>query len=168
LKLLRDYIINEIKTRVPDLKTVRSWNNQFDRSNNENEDNNDEQAFDYPACFVELSTEEVKNVALGIKYVSLIVRLHLGFEGYSKERPQDYTILDTIDASITGMRGGEGDTVQFSSLVESDTFLDTDFDNVNNPILEYTTVWTKKTAYNRSGLATKVAPTGLDIIEEII
>lgn len=168
MRLLRDYLIAQVKSRVPEFKTVRMFNNQFVNSNNDDKELNTEQAFDYPACFIELIEEEVRPVSLGIRYVDLTINFHLGKEAYSKERPQDYDFIDRVDAALSGMRGAEGDTVQFSSLVEAVTDIDEDFSNVNNPILTYETTWTKKNSYTRRGFTQKPAPTAHDVTGTIL
>lgn len=167
MKAFRDYIINEIQTRLPSFKTVRMFNNQFERSNNDETKENIEGSFGYPACFIELEEREVKNVALGIKHVDLLVRLHVGLEDYTKKRPNDYITIDDVDLAMQGMRGDSADTVQFSSMIENITAIDTDFNNVNNPILEYTTTYTRLNAYTRKGFTTKAAPTDHNVIANI-
>ena len=141
-------------------------NNQFDISNNDNVDDNGTHSFAYPACFIEFEQQEVRTASLGIKYVDIIIRLHLGIEEYSKERPQDYNLIDEVDYQMIGMRGSEIDTVQFGSLRENNTILDTDFNNVNNPILEYITTYTRKNSYTRKDFVVKSPPNQLNVIGE--
>lgn len=168
MRAFRDYILNEIKTRVTDFRDVRMYNNQFDHSNNDDISQNDEAPFDYPCCFVELSIQEVRQVAIGIKYVDIIVRLHIGIEEYLRERELDYTFIDDIDDKLLGMRGDSIDTVQFSSWIENTTDLDENFNNINRPVLEYRTTYTRTTNNKRKNLITKLAPTNLNVIGDTL
>ena len=167
MRALRDYILNEIKTRLPDLRDVRMWNNQFNHSNNDDTDLNDEEAFDYPCCFVEFEIQETRPVSLGVVYVDLLIRLHLGIENYSDERPLDYDVIDNVSQAMHGMRGSSTDTVQFSSLQESNIIPDTEFNNITVTVLEYRTTYSKLTAYTRVNNVDKLPPTGLNITSSI-
>lgn len=162
MKAFRDYILAEIQTRLPTLKTVRMFNNQFEKSNNDDSSLNTEAAFGYPACFVELEEVEVRNVALGIKFVDLKVRLHIGIENYTKQRASDYITVDNISDAMQGMRGDEADTVQFSSMEEQTVTIDVDYNNVNRPVLEFNTTYTKLSNYKRRAFTLKSTPNTLD------
>lgn len=168
MKELRNYILEEIKTRLPEYVTVRMFNDQYNKSNNDEIEDNIEQAFGYPSCFVEFEQQEVRNMSLGIKHVDMLIRLHLGFENYSLEREQVYDLIDKTDSAMQGMRGSETDTVQFSSLIENNTLLDGEFNNVNNPVFEYLTTYTRLNAYKRKNNTVKPAPTNLQTDGTII
>ena len=157
MKAFRDYILNEIQARLPQLKTVRMFNNQFERSNNDDTTQNIEAAFKYPACFVEIVQNDSRSVALGIKYIDLTVRLHIGLEDYRKQRADDYITIDDIADAMQGMRGAAGDAVQFGSMEEQTITIDTDFNNVNRPILEFNTTYTKLSGYTRRNFILKTS-----------
>ena len=168
MRKFRDYILTELKSRLPDVKTIRMFNNQFIRGNDDDFEKNDEQAFDYPAVFVELVTDEINNMPLGISHINLTVRLHVAEECYLLEQVDALDLVDTVGRAVKGMRGSETDTVQFSSLNEGVTTLDINSNNVNISILEYTTVYYRKNSYTRSSGVEKPAPTTLQVDGTII
>ena len=69
-----------ILDQVTDLKDVRLFNNQFLRSNNDTTDNNTEQAFLYPCCFIEFTDIEYKQQLQNIQEFLGTMRLYIGFE----------------------------------------------------------------------------------------
>lgn len=174
MKALRDYIINEVKTRIVDeagnpyFRDVRMYNNQFERSNNDDFEANDEAPFAYPCCFIEFDIQEVRGVALGVKYVDINIIFRLGLENYSLEREEDFDVIDQFDEKILGMRGGENDPVQFSSLQEALTDIDENHNNINRPVMTYKTTYTRLNGYTRKNFITKSAPTGKNVSGEII
>ena len=58
---------------IPDLKTVRKWNNQFERMN-------EESAFDFPCVFIDFSTLASNDLSQGIRTINFVITLYLGFE----------------------------------------------------------------------------------------
>lgn len=167
MKQLRGYIINEIKTRVPTLRDVRMFNNQFERSNNDDADNNDEYPFDYPCCFVEIQTEEIRPVGMGIVYMDLNILLHLGVEQYGREREEDYDLVDVVHNAINGMRGSIADTVQFSSLSLDNIEYDSNSSNIGRPVITYKTTYTHMVGFTGSDNIDKTPPTDLNLTVDI-
>lgn len=58
---------------IPDLKTVRLYNNQFERMN-------EESAFDFPCVFIQYSTLASNDLGQGVRCIDFVITLHLGFE----------------------------------------------------------------------------------------
>lgn len=147
MKELFNFIKAKINTAVPAIKTVRLWNNQTGRE----KDTKNEMPVKFPALFIEIIvSEDIKNLSLGIKDVPLIIRCRFALEGYKFERLSDLDFQKTFDSFIQNFRGNPSDTVQFSTLQEQMTDLDEDSDQVNEPFIDYRTIWRKQSAYPRS------------------
>lgn len=158
------YILTELRARVPEAMTVRVFNNQFERSNQDDPEDNDEAAFDYPAIFVEVEAEETKPVGMGITYYNLLVRLHIGTEGYDLERLGHYDLVDIVHNQMRGMRGSDTDTVQFSQFIDTGMQPDDNFNNVKVTVKEYRTTYTDKSAYKRAANVEKTTPNTVTVI----
>lgn len=163
MKELFEFLKTKINASVPAIKTVRMWNGQTTRER----DNKNENPVKFPAVFVEFITEGIDNYSLGIKNVRLRVRFRFALESYKFTRLADLDFQKNFDSFIQSFRGNEDDTVHFSTLQEDVNELDEDFDQVNEPYMDYLTIWRKTSAYKRSGdvLKTPVTPdvTGLKL-----
>lgn len=69
---------NEIKSNLPEIKTVGLWNNQFE---NEKEEN----PFLYPCVFIEMQVTEFRELTNGVQQFDMILTTHLGFESFKDE-----------------------------------------------------------------------------------
>jgi len=167
MKDLIQYIITEIQTRIPELKTVRMFNNQYERSNNDDTESNIEAPFDYPALFVEITQEDIKPTSLGYVFRDIAIILHVGTEGYDYERIAHYELLDKV-IGLAGLRGSSSDTVQFSSWIPGDIMQDIDYNNVKVTPVMFRFTYTDKTAYNRATSVEKAPPFVLGINKEIL
>jgi len=145
MKELFEFIKGKILAGVPQVKTVRMYNNQISQMNTSRK----EKPMAFPAVLVEFITEEVQNFSLGIKNVRLTVRFRFAIEGYTFERLQNLDFQDDFDGVIQSLRGNETDPVQFSTMQEQVNELDEDFDNVQQPYIDYSTIFRKKSAYAR-------------------
>ena len=145
-----------LKTRltatVPAIKTVRMWNAQTDHNF---QNPKDERPIALPACFVEFQALQTNNLSLGIKDVQILIKFRFALEHYTFERLSDLDFQDNFDYFIQTFRGNSTDTVQFSSLIEQETDLDEEFDNVNQPAISYTTWWRKLSGYTRKNDTTR-------------
>lgn len=144
--ILARIVGEEVPTPKPKFKTVEMWRGQTTRERLEKKQN----PFRLPAVFIEFIVEDVQNFSLGIKNVTVRVRFRFAFQSMKFERLEDLDFQDLFDKHIQGLRGNPADTVQFSSLQEVVTDLDEDFDNVNEPFVDYMTIWRKTSAYKRA------------------
>lgn len=124
-------VYNKLKeqlSQIQGLKTVGIWNNQLQRESVEN-------AFLYPACFVEFNNENFKDLTEGVQQFDSIVTLHLCFESYKDE---DTFILqlkqDVYKATHTLQCG-----VSASKLLRVAERQDFDHDNVQDYQTDYKT-----------------------------
>lgn len=158
MKALFNFISAYILSNIPAVKTVKMWNNQIDHSNDIKK--RDEKPFRYPAVFVEFITEDVENrFSFGIKNVKLKIRFRFAIKHYTYVRLADLDFGDAFDFWISKLRGNPADAVQFTTLQEILTELDEEFENVNAPYADYTTMWRKVSAYTRG---TDITVNGVD------
>ena len=68
----------EIERELPEIKTVRLYNNQFENESTEN-------AFLYPCCFLQFQANGFKELSQGVQQFDMTVTTHLGFESYKDE-----------------------------------------------------------------------------------
>lgn len=152
MKDLFEFIKAKINASIPELKTVAVWNNQTSRER----DTKTEGVIKFPAVFIEFLTDEgVQNLSLGIKRVPLRVRCRFAIEGYRFQRLEDFELQKKFDSFIQNFRGNPDDVVQFSTLQEMANDLDEAHDQVNEPFIDYSTMWTKNSAYQRKTDITK-------------
>lgn len=154
MKALFEYIEAQINARVPAIKTVRMWNNQFLHSNGnasrESRGYRDEKPFKYPACFLEFIVEEVNNLPLGITDYMLTVRFRFGVERYKFERLETFDFCDAFMRYIHGMMPTDASGLTFTSFHLIKPEFDEDFNNVEAPYIDYRTRYRHIPAYSRS------------------
>jgi hypothetical protein len=103
MKQLYIDIRDRLTSEVTQLQTVRLFNNQFERSNNDDSGNNDEQAFPYPAAFIEFPDDNlVLSSSYGVRILDVLVRVHIGIETYELE---DLDLLDLIETVKSKLQG---------------------------------------------------------------
>lgn len=145
MKALFEYIAARITAQVPEIKTVRMWNNQFENSNETKGRN--EKAFAYPACFVEFEVTNTQNRIFKIKDYDLIVRFRFGVEGYKFTRLSTFEFCDRFDAAIQLMAPVSPSTLIFTNFEEIRTDFDENFNNVEIPVKEYRTMYRSTVLY---------------------
>lgn len=156
MKALFNYIKARINADVPEIKTVRMWNQQFQHSNGT--DNKlggaktgyrDEKAFPYPACFIEFQVNDVNNYAMGIKDYFLTVRMRFGVQSYKFERLDTFDFRDNFDSMIQLMAPTALSGLTFTTFQEVQTEFDEDWNNVEVPYIDYRTRYRSATSYQR-------------------
>jgi hypothetical protein len=165
MRELYEFIKAKINADLPEYKTVRMWRNQFNRSNREGTDGRSENAFRYPACFIEFTTVDYDNQAIGYSNVDLIVRFHFGFEDYKLEKLDSDTMLTAFNKQMFRFRGNEGDAVHFTSMQPILNLDDPDDNNVDLRILEYSTKYRHVANYDEG---TEIKPVDLDLTAELL
>ena len=112
---------NSLKTQIETVsavKTVRLFNNQFNKDSEEN-------AWAYPAVFIEFLDINWETTQLANQQGSLTIRLHQGFESYATE---DLAILDTLQLINAAVHGYQG--ASFTALQRTNEEQDTDHNQV--------------------------------------
>jgi hypothetical protein len=78
----------EIQSKIPRIKTVGLFNNQFTHSNGEQKEGRDQNPFLYPACYIQFDygSATFQDYSQGVQHIdSVNVITHLGFESYKNE-----------------------------------------------------------------------------------
>ncbi|MDQ3534628.1 MAG: hypothetical protein M3421_03275, partial [Bacteroidota bacterium] len=110
MKYLFEQIRDRLIAQVPALKTVDMFNSQYDRSNNDNTEQNIQEPFDYPACFISFENITWVGISSGVQDAQVTVRLHIGFTHLVEFLP----VFDLVQ-SIHLVLAGFGDSY-FTSL----------------------------------------------------
>jgi hypothetical protein len=152
------FLKTKINANVPTIKTVQIWRGQTDMADSEDDKKRKQYSFPRPAVFIEFVPQETRNLSLGIQNVDLLIRFRFSIEHYTVERLQDLDFLDTFHNTMLALRGNSTDTVQFSSLQEVQTEQDSNFSNVDNPVIEYLTCWRKISGYKRPNTDVQLNP----------
>ena len=153
MKELFNFIKNAMLTRMvtgtppkPIIKHVEMWRGQTTRERIQKTEN----PYRTPAVFMEFLVEETRNLSLGIKDISLRVRFRFALHHMKFERFEDLDFQTDFDRFIQGLRGNATDPVQFGTLQENVDMKDEDYDMINEPFLDYLTVWRKNSAYKQA------------------
>lgn len=158
MKALIEYITEQINTRVPAIKTVRPWNNQFLHSNETyNTPGKDrgrigyrnEKPFKYPACFIELVTESIQNFPLGITDYNLIVRFRFGVESYKFVKLETFDFCDDFLAVMHLLAPTNASGLTFTTFQIVASEFDEDHNNVDAPFIDYRTRYRHIVSYTR-------------------
>lgn len=126
-------LVARLLANVPELKTVRLFNNQFNHSNNEDQRN--EQAFLYPCALIEFSEIEYQTQTQLIQSYTGVVRLHIGFESYKLEDTDVLALKQNIYKNIHGFQVSTVKT--FGKFLRLRETMDTDHDNIMVYIQDY-------------------------------
>jgi hypothetical protein len=133
--------------RVPEIKTIDLFNNQFERESKNN-------PVKFPCCFIEFENFDWKSQSGGIQIGNLVVKFHIGFETYktnnSSGRPDesnDIDFLDLIEKIHTSIN--MFNTENFNPLLRVTEQQNTDHDNVLTWVVSYSTMITDDGAERR-------------------
>jgi hypothetical protein len=151
-----NYIAARIEARVPAIKKVDLWNNQFIKSNTDRK----HKAFPYPICFVEFIINQTNNYSQGFKDYFMTVRFRFGVEGYKFQRLETFDFCDDFHAAIYLMRPTDVSGLYFTSFQEVNTEFDEDHNQVEVPHTDYRTRYRSTVAHNPSEVL--APPTALE------
>lgn len=140
-----EYLKDRINQDIPNIRTVRIWNDQFVQSNEQRK----EKAFPYPCLFVEFISNDVRNWSLGIKDIDLTIRFRYGLESYKFERLDDLDLSESLDSILQELHRSGLSGVVFSTIQLSNWEHDSDHENVNVPILDYSCYLRKSNSFRR-------------------
>lgn len=126
-------LYNSLKTdltAITGIKHVALWNNQLERENEEN-------AFLYPAIFIEFMPSTFRDkgkLAVSQEY-DLMVRLHICFESYLDEDTSILTLTDNVWQTVHNKQYGT-----FGKLLRRNEEQNFDHPNVQVYIQDYATL----------------------------
>ncbi len=128
-------IVTRLQAKVPELKTIKLFNDQFNHSNSDVNENNDEQAFLYPCCFLEFTEIEYTTATSLLQSFTGILRLHIGFESYKNEELDMFALKQKIYKALQGFQ--VSDVNIFGKLTRLRETTDTEHNNIYIYIQEY-------------------------------
>jgi hypothetical protein len=147
---LYDNIKARITELVPEIKTVRLFNNQFEKEKTEN-------AFDYPCLFVEFMSLPWETKSKGLQEAAAVIRLHLGFESLETEEREIFSLAEKVHQNIQKHSAAD----LFTNLTRINEMPDGDHDAVIVWLIDYSTL-----LYDTSGHITKkLVPAKIDDLE---
>jgi hypothetical protein len=173
LKALFEYIAARITARVTDIRTVRMWNSQLEHQNTSlSKDKGtykstgfkDEQAFRYPAVFIEFIVESVNNLPMQVKDYILTVRFRFARESYKFTRLETFDFVDAFDQAIQMMAPTDASGLTFTTFQEVLTEWDENHDNVEAPYRDYRTRYRYQLTQN----TIDVTGTSLEVNADIV
>ena len=149
-----------LESQVAELQTIRLFNNQFERSNNEN---GDEQAFAYPCCFIEFFNDApMISQGAGAKRLDVEVRLHIGFESYELEDLDIFNLVEKIQIALDGYS-----TTSFTPLTYLAQRNDYNHNNIYIYQLEYACIYEDDSSYIKNNTVTSNAPHTLNLTVDL-
>jgi hypothetical protein len=122
---------DEIQTRLPEIKYVALFNNQFIHSNGVQRNEN---AFLYPCVLLEFSQSNFRDLSQGVQQFDITVTTHLGFESYKDEDTDVLRLKQELYKVVQRFRNG-----YFSKLTRIAERQDFDHDNIQVFVTEYLT-----------------------------
>lgn len=156
-----------LESEVLELQTIRLFNDQFNKSNNEGAT---EQAFAYPCCFIEFFNDApMISQGAGAKRLDVNVRLHIGFESYELEDLYIFDLVEKIQIALDGYS-----TTSFTPLTYLAQRNDYNHNNIYIYQLEYACIYEDDSSYIKNNTITKEGPyklalnIDLDIDNDII
>lgn len=125
-------LVTRLNAKVPELLTVRKWNNQFTNEDREN-------AFRYPACFIGFTSMEWLPTSANTPLTTnlhqqqrgeLIITLYLGFEKYEDESDSWPDIEPIIQKVWHWLQGWSGSSEYYNAFNRIQEREDNNHDNV--------------------------------------
>jgi hypothetical protein len=145
LKYILDILKARLIEQVPELKTVDLFNNQYARSNNDNTEENTQEAFDYPSCFISFEDITWSGTSSGAQKANLIVRLHIGYSNLMSS----LGVFDLVSDIHVALQGFGDPTSKFQTLKRESERPNYDHNNVYVYEVDYRTAFLDDSTYNR-------------------
>ena len=154
MKALYQSIRTQIENNCASIKWVRLFNDQFNRSNNDDPGQNDEQAFPYPCCFIEFyGNNDMISQGNGAKRLNVDVRIYIGFESYELEDLEMFDIVAEVQTALEGFTPTNGSPLTYMAQRN-----DYNHNNVYIYELEYNCQFEDDLKYYQNGLVTSAGP----------
>jgi hypothetical protein len=150
--LLFDALKEHITAKVPEIKTFRLYNNQFEKEGVE-------KAFAFPAVFVEFSTLEYVTKSESLQEADTVVRFHLGFASLKTEDRDIFILAGKLNFQLQNFSIANLITAFDRKREEQDS----NHDAVIVWKMEYNTLLTDNTANRKNKLRLVVGVPDLDV-----
>jgi hypothetical protein len=160
MKALYQSIRTRLESQVTAIKYVRLFNDQFNKSNNDNPDQNIQEAFPYPCAFIEFPNDNPQvSAGVGAKRLDVLVRIKIGFESYKLEDLAMFDLATLVQIALEGYK----DTM-YSPLTYVAQRMDYDHDNVYIYEFDFRTTYSDDTKYALKDLVETPGPFASEII----
>lgn len=121
-------IQTRLQTAVPQLQLVDLYKNQFEDTQNKDENSNPQQAIPYPNAFILFpSDNEQISAGGGVKQLSVLITIKIGFESYDLTPLDMFDLADAVELALDGYTDG----VSFSQLTYVAHRVPTDITNIS-------------------------------------
>lgn len=151
-------LFNDLKAKialeVPEIKTFRLFNNQFDKEGTE-------KAFAYPAVMVEFLTLDYITKNEGLQEANTMLMFHLGFSSLKTEDEEIFTLAEKLHEALQGFYN----ECIFSPLDRKRELQDVDHDAVIVWQIEYATLLVDNSGNRRRRLVEVTTVPDLDVIK---
>jgi hypothetical protein len=124
---LYNALITNINNNLPEIKTVKLYNNQLERENVEN-------PFLYPAIFIEFTDKQFNELSQGVQQINMIVNIRLCFASYKDEDTDILRLKQDVYKVINRFRNE-----YFSRLLRVSEEQNYDHNNIQQYIIGYKT-----------------------------
>lgn len=144
---------------------VRLYNEQPDKMRSHST-----RAIKRKSVFIELEVEETMNKLVGINEFQLVMRCRIYNDNKKFSKLDDITLIENLNGILQNQNGGVDNVFRFTSLERIFHDLDSDHDQISEPIIDYRTRLTDYTGYrNRNMIEGTFAnlTVNTELVEEI-
>lgn len=144
MKALYQALRTRIET-LSEIKWVRLFNDQFEKSNNDDPSQNTEDSFPYPCVFIEFPEDNAPSSSgFGAKRLDVLVRIYIGFESYKFD---DLAIFDIALLVQQCLENYTEDGI--TPLTYEAQRMDYNHNNVYIYQFDFRTQWSDEAAYTK-------------------
>lgn len=130
---------------LPEIKWVRLFNDQFNKSNNDDTAQNTEDAFPYPCVFIEFPEDNAPSSSgFGAKRLDVLVRIYIGFESYKLDDLAVFDVALAVQQCLEGYKENG-----FTDLTYEAQRMDYDHNNVYIYQFDFRTQWSDESLYTK-------------------
>ena len=129
----------------PSIKHVRLFNDQFNKSNDDNSDKDIEQAFPYPCAFIEFPSDNPQTSSgFGAKRLQVLIRIHIGFLSYKFEDLAMFDVALEVQQALENYI-----TDGITPFTYKGQQMDSNHDNVYIYTFDFETQWSDESLFTK-------------------
>jgi len=159
MKQLYLEIKERLEAEVPSIKWIDLFNDQFNKSNNDDPERNFEQAFPYPCVFIEFPGDNPRTSSGGgAKRLHVEPRIYIGIEDYTLTALEIFDLIALVNEALEQWQPASATPLQYLAQRP-----DTNHSNVYVYQFDYACEWTDNSLYFKRNTITKAAPHTLEL-----
>jgi hypothetical protein len=144
---------------VPSILHVDLFNDQFNKSNNDDPNQNTEQAFPYPCVFVEFPGDNPRSSSGGgAKRLSVTPRIYIGIEDYTLDALQIFDLILLVQEALEGWKPSTATSLMYMGQRQ-----DVNHSNVFVWQFDFACEYQDEVVYFKRNTITKPAPHVLEL-----